>query len=69
MYVLDMDSEPFCHRKNVTSETGEGDTREMKGTLYASTMTLEFYATGGPRGGGPGPYTTLLDKALHLANA
>jgi hypothetical protein len=34
-----------------------------KGTLYASTMTLEFYY------GGASPYTTLLNNELLLASA
>ena len=38
-----------------------------KGTLYASTMTLEFYAAGGP-GGPVAKFTTLLDNELRLAD-
>jgi hypothetical protein len=38
-----------------------------KGTLFASTMTLEFYGTGGSAGG-PGAYTTILLNEMRLAN-
>jgi hypothetical protein len=40
-----------------------------KGTLFASTMTLEFFGNGGPDGGAFGPaYTTILLNEVQLAN-